>query len=114
MVASFVKAISLYRESKYGESKPCVLFVVDYQERNFAEKNKIEAALQFKHGISLIRVIFTDIGQEINIYFKNTLHVRSKEIGLVYYLIGYQINKYDYISGVMHGRHAPIWKIRWQ
>jgi len=62
---------------------------VDQQERNLADQKSIEAALQFKHGISSMRATFTEIGPEMNIDSSNTLHVRGKEIGLVYYRTGY-------------------------
>ena len=42
----------------------------------------------------------------MNIDSKNTLHVRGKEIGLVYFRTGYQINQYDCIGGL------DGWKVR--
>lgn len=96
----------MYRESIPGGSNPWVLFVVDQQERNLADQKNIEAALQFKHGISSIRATFTDIGLEMTVDSNNKLYVRGKEIGLVYFRTGYQINQYDCIGGV------DGWKVR--
>jgi len=41
-----------------------------------------------------MRATFSDIGREIKIDERNALHVRVKEIGLVYYRTGYQVSQY--------------------
>lgn len=53
-----------------------------------------------------MRATFTDIGHEIKIDDRNALHVRGKEIGLVYYRTGYQVNQYETTSGV------DAWRVR--
>eukprot|EP00501_MAST-03F_sp_TOSAG23-6_P000291 GSMAST32.ASY1.ANO1.298.1 assembled CDS len=70
-----------------------VLFVVQKDERNFADQRSLEFALLQSHGISVIRKTLTELTQDLAI--RNTkLFVCEKEISVVYFRAGYTPNDY--------------------
>jgi glutathione synthase len=56
-----------------------------------------------------MRSTFAELGDEMRIDENNILHVRGKEVGLVYFRTGYTINQYD--TGTLS---SDGWKVRTQ
>jgi hypothetical protein len=54
-----------------------------------------------------MRSTFAELGHEMRIDENNLLHVRGKEVGLVYFRTGYTINQYD--TGTLS---SDGWKVR--
>jgi len=95
MLDSFREAITRYSESvmekyQHKAEDPWVLFVVEEKERNVIDQKIIETELQFKFGIKSMRMTFAEIKEVAQ--FNNDNHIlkiRGKEIGFVYYRVGY-------------------------
>jgi glutathione synthase len=68
--------------------------VIPEGERNTVDQEIIVATLQREHGIRTVRRTFNEMLSEYKVGEDGVLKVNGKEIALVYYRAGYQLEHY--------------------
>lgn len=69
-----------------------ILFVVEEKERNIGDQRCLESELFDSHGLRTIRASFQQLQEILQVDpHSKVLRVQGKEIGIVYYRTGYQI-----------------------
>lgn len=78
----------------HGVKDAFVLFVVQDDERNFADQRFLEYALWEDHGVKVLRKSLTTLAREATLDAKGGLRVPEGEVSVVYYRAGYSPDDY--------------------
>ena len=70
------------------------MFVVEASEKNVCDQKWVELELLDRYGINSMRKTLAEIGTEAVVDGEGRLWIRHREVGLVYYRTGYQMEQY--------------------